>query len=408
MKAAIKVLLSVIFIGLFSLAPINAHASNNLNIYLFWGDGCPHCAKEKTYLAEILPNYPNVKLNKYEIYNSQENVKLMQKTADKLNIKLSGVPLLIIGDKEFVGYAEGTTDKEIEARIKYCSENTCPDSVAEIVNTDKTSAKTVPKEQPREASSNNTVEKIIDLPFIGKINTVNFSLPALAVIIGTIDGFNPCSMWVLMFLTSLLLGMKSRRRMWALGGTFIVASAAVYFLFMAAWLQLILFLGFITWVRTTIGLIALAIGGYHLFDYIKNRKNGVGCKFTGNEKRKLVFENLKKIAHQNSLWMALGGIILLAFAANLVELVCSAGFPAIFTQVLSLSNLPTWQYYAYILLYILFFMLDDIIIFAIAMFTLKATGISTKYAKLSKVIGGILMITIGIMLVFKPELLMFG
>lgn len=408
MKSAIKIFLSIIFIGLFSLSPVNTHASNNLNIYLFWGDGCPHCTKEKAYLAEVLPNYPNVKLNKYEIYHSQDNVKLMQKTSEKLNIKSNGVPLLIIGDKEFVGYAEGTTDKEIEARIKYCSENSCPDSVTELANASKDPVKTAPKEKTKDVSNENKVEKIIDLPFIGKINTINFSLPALAVIIGAIDGFNPCSMWVLMFLISLLLGMKSRKRMWALGGTFIVASAAVYFLFMAAWLQLILFLGFIAWIRIAIGLIALGIGGYHLYDYIKNRKNGVGCKVTGNEKRKLVFEKLKNIAHQNSLWMALGGIILLAFAVNLVELVCSAGFPAIFTQVLSLSNLPTWQYYAYILLYIFFFMLDDIIIFAIAMFTLKATGISTKYAKLSKVIGGILMIVIGIILVFKPELLMFG
>lgn len=408
MKKISKIVLSVIFISLFCLIPLKAHATNNLYIYLFWGDGCPHCAKEKAYLAEVLPNYPNVKLNKYEIYHSQENVNLMQKAASKLNVKSSGVPFLIIGDKETIGYAEGATDKEIESRIKYCSENKCPDSIAQIVRPDKTNIPDTKEEQPKSDTDVKKVEKIVDLPFIGKINTANFSLPALAVIIGAIDGFNPCSMWVLMFLISLLLGMKSRKRMWALGGTFIVASAAVYFLFMAAWLQLILFLGFITWIRIAIGLIALSIGGYHLYDYIKNRKNDIGCKVTGNEKRKLVFEKLKDIAHQNSLWMALGGIILLAFAVNLVELVCSAGFPAIFTQVLSLSNLPTWQYYAYILLYILFFMLDDIIIFAIAMFTLKATGISTKYAKLSKVIGGILMIAIGIILVLKPELLMFG
>jgi len=408
-KLISKILLLAIFVGLFSLIPFKVHATNNLNIYLFWGDGCPHCAKEKAYLAEVLPNYPNVKLNNYEIYYSQENVKLMQKTSEKLNINSSGVPLLVIGDKEFVGYAEGTTDKEIEARIKFCSENACPDSVAEIIKTNKPVSKPAPKEQqPKAAPSDNKTQKIIDLPFIGKINTVNFSLPALSIIVGTIDGFNPCSMWVLMFLISLLLGMKSRRRMWTLGVTFIVASATVYFLFMAAWLQLILFLGFITWIRISIGLLALGIGGYHLYDFIKNRKNGISCKITGNEKRKLVFESLKKIAHQNSLWIALGGIVLLAFAVNLVELVCSAGFPAIFTQVLSLSNLPTWQYYAYILLYIFFFMLDDIIIFAIAMFTLKATGVSTKYAKLSKAIGGILMIVIGIILVFKPELLMFG
>jgi len=407
MKASIKILISFIFIGLFSLAPINAHATNNLNIYLFWGNGCPHCAKEKAFLAETLPNYQNVKLNDYEVYNSQTNIKLMQEAADKLNIEANGVPLLIIGDEAIVGYASSMSDK-IETRIKYCSENSCPDSVAAIVNSDKDKTKTATKKEPEVKTTSTKVEKIISLPFIGKINTLNFSLPALAVIIGTVDGFNPCSMWVLMFLISLLLGMQSRRRMWALGLTFIIASAAVYFLFMVAWLKLILFLGFVTWIRTLIGLIAVGFGGYHLFDYIKNRKKNNGCKVTGSKKRQLIFEKLKTIAHQNSLWIALGGIIMLAFAVNLVELVCSAGFPAIFTQVLSLSNLPTWQYYAYIILYIFFFMLDDIIIFTIAMFTLKATGISTKYGKISKVVGGILMLAIGMILIFKPELLMFG
>lgn len=332
----------------------------------------------------------------------------MQKITSKLDIKSSGVSLLIIGDEEFVGYAEGITDQEIESRIKYCTNNTCSDSVADIVNSDKTATEINAEQESKPTTDTAKVEKIIILPIIGKINTADFSLAALAVIIGTIDGFNPCSMWVLMFLISLLLDMQSRRQMWALGGTFIVASSVVYFLFMVAWLQIILFLGFITWVRTAIGLLAVGIGGYHLYDYVKNRKKGISCKVTGNEKRKLVFDKLKSIAHQNSLWMALGGIILLAFAVNLVELVCSAGFPAIFTQVLSLSNLPTWQYYAYILLYIFFFMLDDIIVFTIAMFTLKITGISTKYAKISKVVGGILMLIIGIILIFKPELLIFG
>ena len=407
MKNIIKIILPIfLFIGLFSIIPTNTYATDNLNIYLFWGNGCPHCEKEKVFLAGILPNYSNVKLNTYEIYSSQYNVNLMQQTAEELNINVSGVPFLIIGDKEFVGYAEGTTDKEIKDRLDYCTENSCPDSVAGVVTSTNKDASS--NEQPKPEVDTNNAEKIIDLPFLGKINALNFSLPLLAVIIGTLDGFNPCAMWTLMFLISLLLGMKSRRRMWVLGVTFIVASASVYFLFMAAWLQLILFLGFVVWIRTIIGALAVAGGGYNLFDYFKNRNKDSGCKVTGSEKRQLVFTKMKMIAHQNSLWLALGGIVLLAFAVNLVELVCSAGFPAIFTQVLSLSNLPSWQYYAYIILYILFFMLDDIIIFAIAMFTLKATGISTKYGKLSKVIGGILMLIIGLLLIFKPELLMFG
>jgi hypothetical protein len=106
--------------------------------------------------------------------------------------------------------------------------------------------------------------------------------------------------------------------------------------------------------------------------------------------------------------LALGGIIVLAFLVNLVELVCSAGLPAIYTQILALNNLANWQYYFYIFLYVFFFMVDDLLIFIVAMVTLKMTGLSTRYARYSHLIGGILMIIIGILLIFKPEWLMFG
>lgn len=381
-----------------------ANASKKLNIYLFWGNGCPHCAKEKTFLSKILPDYPTVTLNQYEVYYSSNNAELMQKVADKIDVDAGGIPFLIIGDKEFVGYSEGTTDKEIESRIKYCLSNSCPDSVNSIINPSKDDDSKTSKTNNPDSNQ----KKIIKLPIIGEINALSFSLPLLTIFMGALDGFNPCAMWTLLFLISLLLGINNRRRMWVLGVAFIAASAFVYFLFMAAWLQLILFLGFIVWVRALIGILATIGGGYNLKSYLDERKSNGGCKVVSGKKRQLVFAKMKAIAQQNSLWLALGGIILLAFAVNLVELVCSAGFPAVFTQVLSLSHLSSWQYYAYILLYIFFFMIDDIIIFAIAMFTLKATGISTKYGKWSKLIGGILMIIIGLLLIFKPEWLMFG
>lgn len=381
-----------------------ANASNKLNIYFFWGDGCPHCAKEKVFLTKILPDYPTVSLNQYEVYYNSDNAELMQKVANKIGVDAGGIPFLVIGDQEFVGYGEGTTDKEIESRIKYCLNNNCPDSVNSIVNpSEKKDTKTDKTSKPISSQ-----KKIIKLPIIGEINALSFSLPLLTVFMGVLDGFNPCAMWTLLFLISLLLGLNNRRRMWVLGVAFIIASAFVYFLFMSAWLNLILFLGFIVWVRALIGVLATIGGGYNLKSYLDERKTNGGCKVASGEKRQLVFAKMKAIAQQNSLWLALGGIILLAFAVNLVELVCSAGFPAVFTQVLSLSHLSAWQYYAYILLYIFFFMIDDIIIFAIAMFTLKATGISTKYGKWSKLIGGILMIIIGLLLIFKPEWLMFG
>ncbi len=408
MKKTTNIILSLFMVaGLFGLLPTKVFATNEVNMYLFWGQGCPHCAQEKEFLVEeVLPKYSNAKLSTYEIYYSQENIQFMRQVSDKLGADANGVPFLVIGDKYFVGYADGVTDKEIETKIKYCSENSCEDSVASIVkNTNQNNTDSVTKQAEKE--ENSVTKKIISLPILGEIDAMDFSLPVLAVVMGFVDGFNPCAMWTLLFLISLLLGLNNRRRMWLLGTVFIVVSAFVYFLFMAAWLQLILFLGFVVWVRLIIGLVAVFAGGFNVRSYIKEKGN-VGCKVTGSEKRQLVFAKMRSIAQQNSLWLALGGITLLAFAVNLVELVCSAGFPVIFTQVLALSSLDGWQYYGYILLYILFFMLDDIIIFGIAMTTLRATGISTKYSKWSKLIGGVLMLIIGLLLILKPEWLMFG
>lgn len=200
--------------------------------------------------------------------------------------------------------------------------------------------------------------------------------------------------------------MKDKKRRWILGIAFILSSGFVYFLFMSAWLNIILFIGFIVWVRIVIGLIAIGGGAYNLKEYFTNKASV--CKVTGGEKRQKVFEKLREITHQRSFAIALGGIVLLAFAVNLVELICSAGLPVIFTQVLALSNLTSWQYGLYMFLYIFVFMVDDLFVFITAMVTLEITGISSKYSRFSHLVGGVLMMIIGLLLIFKPEWLMFG
>ena len=195
--------------------------------------------------------------------------------------------------------------------------------------------------------------------------------------------------------------MKSRKRMWFLGVAFIFTSALVYFLFMSAWLNLILFLGLVIWVRVIIGALALFGGGYNLKEFLFNKDSG--CRVADDDKRQKVFKKIKNIIGQNSAWLALMGIIVLALLVNLVELFCSAGLPAVYTQVLALTELSKAQYYLYILLYIFFFMLDDLFIFFVAMITLGMTGITTKYTRYSKLIGGLLMPWSALLLIFKPQ-----
>lgn len=403
---------------------------NPVNAYFFYSINCPHCANESVFLNKMINKYSNLRVYPYEIYYNRDNSKKMQEVAKYLDTEVFGVPFLVIGDSHFVGFSEEYSPVEIEAEIKRYSLIKYEDEVAKIlgldINKDRSSSiisHTVDdsKEDNISKSENNneedilikgedekvnTSERIIDLPFLGKTKINSLSIPVLAVFMGFLDGFNPCAMWTLLFLISLLLGFKDRKRMWILGTTFIIASAFVYFLFMSAWLNLVLFLGVIIWVRLLIGGLAIWGGGFSINKFFKNKAGT--CEITGEEKKQKVFEKIKDITKKNNLWIALGGIIILAFMVNLVELICSAGLPAVFTQVLAMNNLSTVSYYGYILLYIFFFMIDDLVVFFIAMFTLKMTGVTTKYARYSHLIGGALMLIIGILLIFKPGWLMFG
>lgn len=379
------------------IKPIVAQ-ENDVTIHFFWARGCPHCAKEKVFLTSLTQKYPQLQIKDYEITENRENLKSLEKVGKELSADVSGVPFTVIGKQHFSGYyTDETTGKEIEDAVKCAVENGCEDIVGTITK------ESVESEQE---SKTQTIPESIKLPLVGDIRIKNLSLPVFTFVIAVLDGFNPCAMWTLLFLISLLLGMKDRVKMWTLGSAFIASSAFVYFLFLSAWLNFFLFLGFVIWVRIAIGLVALTAGGYNLRDYFTNKTGG--CEVMGDKKRQKVFERIKNITQNKKFFLALAGIILLAFAVNLVELICSAGLPAIYTQVLSLSKLPTWQYYLYLIFYILIFMLDDLIVFIAAMTTLQAVGIESKYSRYSHLIGGIVMLIIGFLMLFKPELLMFG
>lgn len=400
-----KKLIGVVLFGilLFSLfSPIAfAQETNNseeVNLYIFTAEGCPHCSAEKVFLSELEQRYPNLDVHVLEVTGSRENARLLAELGEELNADVSGVPFTVIGEQYFVGwYNKETTGKAIEEAIRCAIKNSCTDVISGLIT---------PVTQDGSPVSKKTIPEKLNLPIIGEVETKSLSLPVLTILIAGLDGFNPCAMWVLLFLISLLFGMQNKRRMWIFGSVFIAASAFVYFLFMSAWLNLFLFLGFVFWIRILIGGVALWAAYYNLKEYFTNPS--AGCKVTGEKKRRIVFENLKKIIQERHIVIALLGLIVLAFAVNLVELICSAGLPAVYTQILTLNNLPSWQYYLYLVLYIFIFMLDDLFVFFIAMITLQVTGITTKYSRLSHIIGGIVMLIIGILMIFKPEWLMFG
>lgn len=382
--------------------------THKVTIHFFWGRGCPHCAEEEKFLEKLEQELPNIEIKRYEVWYNSKNQKFMQSVAKLLNANVSGVPFTVVGSNYFVGYgSDETSGEQLRQMILECQETACADMLASLTNPNDSPTPKPPKTPKTNGLENApaSVQKNINVSLIGTIDLTTLSLPAIAVVIGALDGFNPCALWTLLFLLSILLSTPSRKRVLVLGGGFILISGLSYFLMMTAWLNILLFLGFLTAIRVTIGLFGLGSGLFNLKKYYDHK---TGCIAENSENRKKTFNKIKAATNHKNLFVAFLGIAALAFAVNLLELLCSAGFPAIFTQILALNNLSSINYYALILLYLVFFLMDDIIVFLVALVTLKSFGISTKYTKWSHLIGGALMLIIGLLLIFKPEYLMFS
>jgi glutaredoxin len=346
-----------------------------INIYFFYGEGCPHCAKEKKFFKEELTKkYKNVKIYSYEVWNNENNSNLLKQAKDIFKLTNNNVPFTVIGDKSLTGYSDTTKEKIYNIIDEY---------------------------QGEEVEENNYT-----LPLIGKVNVQKFSLPLISIILGLIDGFNPCAMWILLFLINILIGENNKKRMFILGNIFLLTSGLVYFLSMLG-LTIVLNITTVVWIRNIIAVVAITLGILNLNTYRKT-KNETGCHVVKNKKRKNLIRKIKEYTSKKSLLLAIMGIIVLAISVNLVELACSLGFPAVYSEILAINQITGFKRILYLIFYNIFYMLDDLIVFYIAVFTLNIKAISNKYSKYSNLIGGLIIFLIGLLLLLKPEWVMFN
>lgn len=229
------------------------------------------------------------------------------------------------------------------------------------------------------------------------------SLFIAATIIGLVDGFNPCAMWVLIYLITLVSTLENKRKMFIIVGTFVATEAIMYFLILAGWLNLFQFIGFSRWILYIVGIFALWFGYESLDDFIKSGGKMV-CEVGDVKSRKKTMIKIQEIVESPITIISLFAVIILAITINAIEFVCSAGLPAIFTQMLAISDVSVFAKYFYIFVYDFFFMLDDFIIFGLAFYAINS-DVFEKYSGISKLLGGIIMIIIGIILLFFPNLL---
>ena len=411
-----------IFTFIFLLLPFSVNANEKVNVYLFYGDGCPHCSALEEYLDEKYSNDKDVKVYKYEVWNDVTNQELWKKVEDVTGEEAKGVPYFVIGKEVMQGYSAGDVwEKKVDKAIEEAKKINYNDNVGitlGVVEGKITKDDDIPKSNydpdKKEADisdyynndSDTNADTELNIPLIGTISLKDMSIPVIAILIGLVDGFNPCAMWVLIFLITMLFDYPSKKKMWILGCTFLFTSAFIYFLFMISFLKVAMFINSINVLKLLIAVFALVFGGFNIYRYFKTKD--VGCDVVDKNKRRKIINRIKNILSSKSFAFAIGGIILLAISVNLIELLCSMGLPVMFAEILAYNNITGVKNILYIILYIIFFLIDDLIVFFIAMKTLKITAISNKYSKYSHLVGGLIMIAIGLLMILKPEWLMFN
>ena len=399
-----KLKILTLILGLFFAGSVFAQIQP-VEMDFFYLPTCPHCHSEREFLEQLKQKYPELEISEYSI-EKKENLDLLIKKYKDYGVPQDAwgrVPATFFDSVYIIGFKEGITDNQLDSYVSQIIEKR---KEAEINNPDG-------QGDIGEITTPFDDKTKIKLPFIGEVDVSNYSPLVLSVLFGALDGFNPCAMTALCFLLASLVASGARKRILLIGGVFIFVSGLVYFLFIAAWFNLFLALAYVKFITTLVGILVL----FFAFTVLKEYFSGVICKlceteakkdFASEAQKKLLLKMEKITRAEVPLMWSLLGVGLIAAGVNMVELFCSMGFPAAFTGILSDMGISKMSFYLYLLVYILFYMLDDLIIFLIAVATLRITQASQKYLKFVKLVSGILLLILGLILVFKPGLLTFS
>ncbi|NPV41753.1 MAG: glutaredoxin family protein [Anaerolineae bacterium] len=393
-KSYLLFILPLLLLALFNIQ--NAYARENdppmpVNVYFFWGDGCPHCAAEKPFLESLVEQYPQVKLHAYEIYYVEKNRELFKEFGTALDFEPQGVPTTIIGRQYWVGFRE-EYKTEIEAAIRACMQDHCEFDPGQVVLREDS-------DQVQKPSA-----YLINIPLIGVIDLGNQSLMISSAIIGFVDGFNPCSLWVLSVLLAITLHSGSRSKTLIVGLTFLLTTMLVYSLFITGVFTILSYVGYLKWIQALVAAIALIFGFVNLKDYFWYKE---GVSFTISDKHKpKIYQNMRStVANQRSTWGLIGSTVVLAIGVSLIEFACTAGFPVIWSNLVSSSNISAGFYILLLAVYMLIYLLDELVFFGMAVVSMKASRLEEKHGRLLKLISGVVMLVLGVVMLGQPELM---
>lgn len=407
----------IMILGIFFVSQVGYSSGNNrgkkVKIEYFGRKDCKNCANLEKFLKELSTKRDDFEYVEHKIDESKEEKAFFDETTSKLKL-VKGTPIIYIDGHIIQGFnTADTTGKEIES----------------LINSGKTKDKIltlkeyVESGQTGNVSSNGAVctgdtvcevpgltkgvknQVLVNIPIINKtIDLTNYSLFTMSIILGTIDGFNPCAMWVLVLFLTALIAVGNKVKMFRVAGLFILAEAVMYFLILNAWIYTWDFVGLDKWVTPIVGIVGIAGGIFFIKNYLK-KGDTLECEVTDLEQRAKISRKVKDIANKPFTLLTALGIIGLALSVNVIEFACSIGIPQTYTKILQINEVPFWIRQFYTFIYIIGYMVDDIIVFGFALMSINKLQLTTKYSKWVNLFGGILMIILGLVMLIKPSLL---
>ncbi len=391
----------LIFFLLFISTSANVSASNEpvwyekdinnqtiIHLYFFWSKKCPHCLKAGPDIIEIDKRYPWLKLHSLELSEHPENIQTYINMGRMIGNDARSVPTFMFCGNSLSGYEnKKSTGRLLRFYLRECyqfaKENGPDNSMTFILNLNESPS--------------------VDVPLLGNISSDNYSLPMLTVFIAGMDAFNPCAFFVLLFLLSMMMHSRSRSRMALIGGIFVFFSGFIYFLFMTAWLNLFIYLGELRFITLIAGCIAVLIALINIKDYFWFKK-GFSLSISEHKKPKLI-DRIRDLLRLDSIITVVFATVILAVVANSYELLCTAGFPMVYTRILTLRSLAIDSYYLYLLLYNLIYILPLLIIVVFFTIKLGSRKLSEKEGMVLKLLSGVMMLMLGVLIIVSPQML---
>lgn len=369
--------LVVVLLGLSgSAAPALAAdpAPDEVELVLFWGDGCPHCEAERAWLAEAGEDYPALRVTEHEVWYDEQNRALFAETAADLGFEPSGVPTTVIGERYWVGWSP-TVQAEIEDLLESAGAAGPP------------------------ATKGDT--STVDVPLVGDVTVGADSLVLSTVVIGFVDGVNPCSLWVVSVLLAIVVRTGSRRRVFAIGTTFLAVTAGMYALYMAGIYSAMGVVGHLGAVQALVAVVAGVFGVVSVKDYFAFKK---GISFTVPDSSKPgIYRRMRAVAGEERLWPALGATAVLAVGVSLLETPCTAGFPVLWTGLLAESGVGTAEAAMLFVLYMVPFLVDELLVFGVAVVSMRAMKMQERHGRLLKLVAGTMLLALAGVVLVRPE-----